>query len=120
MSGKDSFEIDFFERIHRRLPDYADVVEILGGLYTREGRIDEGLKMDRKLVRMMPENPNAHYNLACSLALKSRGTEAIRSLSKAVDLGYRDLEWLLQDPDLDSIKGFPRFRKLVSALKESN
>ncbi len=117
MNRKNSFEIEFFEKIHKRCPDFTEVVEILGGLYTKEGRIDDGLKMDRKLVRLMPENPNAHYNLACSLALKRRNREAIQSLSKAVDLGYNDIEWLLQDPDLDSIKSYSSFGKLASEIK---
>ena len=120
MTRKHAFETEFFEKVLGRCPDYAEVVEILGGLYTKQGRIDDGLKMDRKLVRLMPDNPTAHYNLACSLALKQRGREALQSLNKAVGLGYRDIEWLLQDPDLDSIKSFPGFKKIVSVLKETN
>ena len=46
---------------------------MLGGLYTKQGRIADGLKMDRKLVRLRPDNATAHYNLACSLALSRRG-----------------------------------------------
>ena len=74
------FEIEFFEAVHRRCPDYLDVVGLLGGLYTKVGRIADGLKMDRKLVRLDPENPTAHYNLACSLALCKKRPDAIRSL----------------------------------------
>ncbi len=116
---KASFETDFFEKILKRCPDYADVVEILGGLYTRQGRIDDGLKMDRKLVRLEPDNPNAHYNLACSLALKRRNRDAIASLEKAIELGYNDREWMLRDPDLKDLKRFPAFRKLVASMKAS-
>lgn len=116
-SRKATFEIDFFEKILKRCPDYAEVVEILGGLYTRQGRIDEGLKMDRKLVRLQPENANAHYNLACSLALKRRNREALQALNKAVELGYNDSEWLLQDPDLENLKRYSDFEKLVGAIQ---
>ena len=57
--------------------------------------------MDRKFVRLAPINPTAHYNLACSLALKKRKADAVRALPRsAVELGYRDL-------DLDA--GGPRF-----------
>ena len=62
------FEIEFFEAIHRRCPDYVDVVGRLGALYTKVGRIADGLKMDRKLVKREPDNATAHYNLACFLA----------------------------------------------------
>jgi len=112
-----TFEIRFFESILRRDGQYADVVEILGGLYTKTGRIADGLKMDRRLVRLQPDNATAHYNLACSLALCRRKAEALRALQKAVGLGYRDLEWLAQDPDLDGLKGHAQFHALIEQLK---
>ncbi len=111
------FEIEFFEAVHRRCPDYLEVVGLLGGLYTRVGRITDGLKMDRKLVRLDPENPTAHYNLACSLALCRKRPDALRSLRKALALGYDDLDWMQQDPDLDTLKNDPDFQDLLRQLK---
>jgi tetratricopeptide (TPR) repeat protein len=111
------FEIEFYEAVHRRCPDYVDVVGLLGGLYTKAGRIADGLKMDRKLVRLEPKNPTAHYNLACSLALCKKRPDALRSLRKALSLGYDDLDWMEQDPDLEILKNDPEFRRLLSQLK---
>ncbi len=111
------FEIRFFEDIHRRDPQFADVIEILGGLYTREGRIADGLRMDRKLVRLEPDNATAHYNLACSLALSRRKTDALRSLQRAVALGYSDHEWMMQDPDFEGLKDDPAFQQLLAKLQ---
>jgi predicted Zn-dependent protease len=111
------FEIRFFESVHRRDPSYATVVELLGGLYTRQGRIADGLKMDRKLVKLQPHNATAHYNLACSLALSKRNSAALRELQQAVKLGYRDFDWMQQDPDLDPIKKHPEFQVLLETLK---
>jgi tetratricopeptide (TPR) repeat protein len=111
------FEIEFYEAVHRRCPDYTEVVGLLGGLYTRVGRIAEGLKMDRKLVRLEPDNATAHYNLACSLALCRRRPAALRSLRKAISLGYDDRDWMEQDPDLEILKNDPEFQQLLGALK---
>src|ERR1043165_3207908 len=111
------FEMRFFESVLRRNPDYASVVEILGGLYTRHGRIADGLKMDRKLVKLQPDNATAHYNLACSLALSKRKTAAITELKQAVELGYRDFDWMQQDPDLEALKSLPAFQELLKQLK---
>src|SRR6266850_3504518 len=97
-----AFEIEFFEAVLRRNPGYAGVIEILGGLYTRQGRIADGLKMDRRLVKLQPANATAHYNLACSLALSKRQSDALRELRRAVKLGYRDFDWMQQDPDLEA------------------
>jgi hypothetical protein len=111
------FEIEFFESVHRHCPDYTEVVGLLGGLYTKVGRISDGLKMDRKLVRLDPENPTAHYNLACSLALCRKRPDALRSLRKALSLGYDDLDWMQQDPDLEGLKDDPEFQQLLRQLK---
>lgn len=112
-----AWEIGFFETVLRRDPGYADVVEILGGLYTKTGRIADGLRMDRKLVRLQPKNATAHYNLACSLALTSRLGDALRSLRRAIDLGYRDHQWMAQDPDLEPLKDAPEFQALLRELE---
>lgn len=120
MSKKHDFEIAFFESILKREPKYTDVIELLGELYTRTGRIADGLRMDRKLVRLQPENANAHYNLACSLALKKRRAEAMTTLQKAIALGYNDFDWLMQDPDLESLKNHPGFLQLLSEINPNN
>ena len=112
-----AFEMTFFESVLRRAPDYTEVVEILGGLYTKHGRIADGLRMDRKLVRLLPENATAHYNLACSLALLKRTHDALRSLNRAVELGYKDFDWMAQDPDLEGLKEHPEFVALLDQLK---
>lgn len=111
------FEIVFYEAILRRNPDYTEVVGLLGALYTRVGRIADGLRMDRKLVRLEPDNPTAHYNLACSLALCKKRPAALQSLRKAVSLGYDDVDWMLQDPDLEILKPDPEFQQLLDQLK---
>lgn len=110
------FEIQFFRSILEKIPDYIQVIEILGCLYTEAGQIDEGLRMDERAVKITPNNPNAHYNLACSLALKGETAKAIDSLKKAIDLGYVDLEWMLQDEDLQSLHGHTKFEKLITRL----
>ena len=47
-----NFEVGFYESVLRHDPRCTEVIEILGGLYTKLGRIADGLKMDRRLVRL--------------------------------------------------------------------
>jgi Flp pilus assembly protein TadD len=114
-----AFEINFFESVHRRCPGYAEVIELLGGLYTKTGRIADGLRMDRKLVKLQPANATAHYNLACSYALSNRPLDALDTLRIALRLGYSDYEWMRQDPDLASLKVDPDFQKILHQVKAS-
>jgi tetratricopeptide (TPR) repeat protein len=112
-----AFELGFFESVLRNDPQCVEAIEILGGLYTKVGRIADGLRMDRKLVRLQPANATAHYNLACSLALSRRYADALRSLRHAIGLGYRDFEWMSHDPDLQGLMGHPEFGSMVAQLK---
>lgn len=111
------FQIQFFESVLQKVPDYIEVIEILGCLYTEIGQIDNGLRMDMMAVKLTPNNPNSHYNLACSHALKGQSIKAIESLKKSIDLGYDDLEWMLHDDDLLSLHGNPKFEQLISKLE---
>ncbi|RRJ97019.1 hypothetical protein Ga0100231_002525 [Opitutaceae bacterium TAV4] len=119
MSRKEdiAFDIDFYESVLRRDSRYTDVIELLGGLYTKAGRIADGLKMDRKLVRLQPGNATAHYNLACSLALIGNADEAIKSLTTALERGYEDHEWMLKDDDLATLRPLPEFSRLLAQVK---
>jgi tetratricopeptide (TPR) repeat protein len=107
------FEIEFYARILDRYPDYVDVLRVQGNNLTRKGRFAEGLQIDKRLVQLRPSDPLAHYNLACSYALLKRPDQAIKTLRRAVELGYRDFRYMREDRDLDSIRHDPRFRQLI-------
>jgi len=111
------FELSFFESLHQRMPKDIRVASILAHIYTKAGRIDSGLRMDRKLVRLDPKDPTAHYNLACSLCLKGRKADAIRVLRDAIALGYEDFNWMRHDPDLNGLTEYPGFRELLDDLE---
>jgi tetratricopeptide (TPR) repeat protein len=107
------FEIDFFGGILGRMPDYVDVLRIMGNNLTLKGRYMQGLQVDKRLVQLRPNDALAHYNLACSYALLKRSDLALKTLRRAVELGYRDFRYMREDRDLDSIRHDPRFRQLL-------
>lgn len=113
------WEIRFFESVLKRDPRYIDVIAILGGLYTKTGRIAEGLRMDRRMVKLCPTDATAHYNLACSLALTDRHADAIDVLRQSIDLGYADYDWMENDPDLTCLHDYPEFRDMITFLKSN-
>ncbi len=114
MSGDHEFEIGFYESLLRRDGDDLAVMELLADLYTKAGRIDDGLALDLRIVQMAPDDPGSHYNLACSLALKRRLAEALAALRTAIAKGYRDFDWMRKDPDLANLRADPRFAELLA------
>ena len=113
---KDKIEIDFLEAVRKRVPGDWMVLEALGDLYTRIGRVEEGLEVDEELVHLRPHEAITWYNLGCSYALSGKTDKAFEALEKAVKLGYDDVEWLEKDEDLDPLRKDPRFRQIVSRL----
>jgi tetratricopeptide (TPR) repeat protein len=107
------FEFEFYEAVLARLPDFAEVLRAQASNLTLKGLLKEGLKVDQKLVQLRPRDPTAHYNLACRYALLKQRDMALTTLRRAVELGYRDFRYMLQDQDLDSIRKDPRFKQLL-------
>jgi tetratricopeptide (TPR) repeat protein len=110
------FEIEFFERILSRDPNYVEVLMNLGDLFTRKGCHRRALQADLRLARLRPANPEVFYNLACSYALLNHKSEAIAALRRAVRLGFSGIDHLLSDPDLAAVRTHPEFQRLVSQL----
>jgi tetratricopeptide (TPR) repeat protein len=113
------FELKFYAAILENYPDYVDVLKLFGNNLTIKGRVREGLEIDRRLVRLRPNDPLAHYNLACSYSLLQRPDPAFKALRRAIELGYRDFKYMKQDRDLDGIRKDPRFRQLLREFEGS-
>ena len=107
-------ELVFLEAVRNRCPRHVGVLKALGDIYTRTGRIGEGLDVDCRLARLCPRDDMVWYNLGCSYALAGHGNRAFHALGRAVDLGYRDVEWMREDGDLASLREDPRFTQLVT------
>ncbi len=114
------FLADFLAVETARHPRNVDALAELGQVYSRMGRWREGLEVDRKLVRLVPENPTVHYNLACSLAILGQTDPALDALEHAVRRGYSDLEYMLGDADLASLRREARFQELVQHLRHAS
>jgi hypothetical protein len=54
------------------------------------------------------------YNVGCLHAVSGRPELALDHLERAMELGMRNVDWLMTDPDLASIRDDPRFAALVS------
>jgi Flp pilus assembly protein TadD len=112
------FELEFHGKILTTAPDFADALRAQACNLTMKGRMQDGLAVDQQLVQVRPDDPTAHYNLACRYALLKQRDNAITTLRKAVELGYRDFEFMSEDHDLDSIRKDPRFRKLLKEFSK--
>ena len=80
----------------------------------REGDTATMEETCRKGVKLLPEDPTWHFNLACSLAyFAKREDEAFDELEKAIDFGFRDRKRIEGDTDLKRLAKSPRYEQLL-------
>ncbi len=112
------FEIRFFEKLLAGKMDFVEAMIPLADAYTKRGLYDKGYQIDLELARLRPGDESIFYNLACSEALLGKRDEALKSLRRAVELGYMDLVHILKDKDLASLQNEPAFLEIVDILKK--
>lgn len=62
-----------------------------------------------------PDSPELTYNVACAYALQGDKKKALRELQKAIELGFRDIDNMRADSDLESLRKEPEFQKLIAS-----
>ena len=112
-------ELAFLEKVRLRCPNDHNVLRAVGEMYTRIGDHKQGLQIDVQLAQIRPEDSEVWYNLGCSYALVGRRDDSFVALTRAVDLGYEDYDWMIRDADLEELRNDPRFQNLLSRITES-
>jgi tetratricopeptide (TPR) repeat protein len=107
------FEIEFLGRVLERDPFFVDAIRVQANNLAAKGEYTRALQLDRRLVRLVPENAIAWYNLACSYAVLGMIEPAFSTLQRSLELGYRFLDRLRKDPDLKTLRRDPRFVRLL-------
>lgn len=73
-----------------------------------------------ELAQMVPDRPSVQYNLACVFALNGDADEAVHWLGRSAASGFRHLDQLDRDPDLDSIRDQPGYSAVRAAIAENS
>ena len=110
------FQVGLAEEAVAVDPEDTEALRYLAHAYTLLGRMEEGLRADRRLVDLLPGDPRVRYNLACSCALGGLLDEAIRRMEEAIDLGFADLKLLRGDSDLDALRVDARYLAIEERL----
>lgn len=96
----------------RKVPEDARARILLAGDYAEMGREEEALREANFAVLLRPNEPNVMYNAACVFCSMKKKAEALDSLRKAHDAGFKDTGWVRRDPDLTMLHGEPEFERL--------
>ncbi len=123
LSGDDSRAKDYYEKL-------SQLTSLLGspgnklacaliklGESARASKIlDENLAFCLSDPGLDRPGSESRYYIAQAYALQQKRAEAIDSLRKAIELGYRE-RWIFLDPLLENIRGEVPFKKVIEDLQ---
>ena len=84
----------------------------------KAGERENAGRMIRIYALVDPTNAEAPYLEATWWAQQGKEAESLRSLTKAVELGFTDLKRIESDPAFTSIKGSPGYERIISRMKD--
>jgi Flp pilus assembly protein TadD len=94
-------------------PNQVSAYSNLGAVYAIQKDITTAEHYLMQGYRIKPDDATLCYNLACLFSLQHQTEKALEFLERAFQNGYRDVEHMNQDSDLDFIRDHPRFKDLV-------
>ncbi len=113
LQGKFVESIPYFEKAIERDSMYLRPYYNLGTVYIHLHDFEKAKEWLNKFLVLDPDDFDAYYNLACIGSLENNKDEALKNFAKALELGFDNMEWIKQDPDLDNIRNTPKFKSLM-------
>jgi len=96
----------------RKVPEDARARILLAGDYAQMDRLEEATREATFAITLRPNEANVLYNAACVFCTMKKKPEALESLRKAWEAGFKDAGWVRRDPDLVTLHDDPEFERL--------
>jgi serine/threonine protein kinase len=108
------------EKHIRQVPEDACPRIDLAGCYVRIDRVEDAVREMHVAVALRPNDAALLYKITCLYCLMMRKAEAIDTLGRAWNAGFRDASFARRDPDLTILHGEPEFERLYPEPTSSN
>ena len=83
----------------------------------RDGEYDTAVRLIEQYLAEHPHHPIMLYNAACAYSLMGEPDRSTSYLIRAVRAGFRDLDQIVGDPDLEAIREHPKYQVVIQRLQ---
>jgi non-specific serine/threonine protein kinase len=107
------------EKHLRQVPEDARARILIANSYAELDRLEDAVRETNMAITLRPNEANVLYNAACVFCHLHKKAEALQSLRKAWEGGFRDANWVRRDPDLALLHDDPEFERLYPESGEA-
>jgi len=118
--GKETAAVEYFNRSLKMNPGGLQALWVTGMKAYIEGNIEAGLKASRQFEEANLSDSEAWYHFAGNYGLLGDSEGCIRALHRAVDGGFFNYPFMLEDAFLDSVRDEPEFQEILQKAKEKH
>ncbi len=108
--------LKIIERHLEMNPDDARALYFGAGALCQLGEKARSVEWAGRAMAVDPDDASVLYNVACVYALLNEVEKGIDCLEMSITSGMGQKEWIEHDPDLNSLRGHPRFQALLERL----
>ena len=103
----------------KQVPEDARARVLMATDYAEFDRVDDAIRELNMAITLRANEASILYNAACTYAILKRKREALETIKKAWDAGFKDSVWARRDPDLALLHDDPEFQRLYPLPTDS-
>src|SRR5271165_3248259 len=96
----------------KQVPEDARARVLMATDYAELDRVDDAIRELNMAITLRANEASILYNAACTYAILKRKREALETIKKAWEAGFKDSVWARRDPDLALLQDDPEFLRL--------
>jgi adenylate cyclase len=106
------------EEALRKFPESSRPAQLGACQLASLGEAEKAKQWMERALAIDPDDPNIKYNAACMWAQLGETERALDLLERwASYVGRQSKDWMLQDPDLDSLRDHPRYQEILDLIE---
>jgi serine/threonine protein kinase/Tfp pilus assembly protein PilF len=103
----------------KQVPEDARARVLMATDYAELGRVEDAIRELNMAITLRANEASILYNAACTYAILNRKREALETIKKAWEAGFKDSVWARRDPDLALLHDDPDFLRLYPLPADS-
>ena len=107
--------VQILEAHLRKIPEDSRARAHVAIHYAEMERPEDAVREANLAMTLRPNDATVLYNIACFFCSLKKTDEALDTLRKAWEAGFKDPVWARRDPDLAILLGNPEFERLYPA-----